>query len=120
MATPLDPKEIITIEELAVSSMWEVAALIEVLEKKGVMKKQDILTEIRELRKMNPTARTPREFDDPTENPEQGSRQVDGNALVERLLELIVEAKLNPKQAREVLDRAKEAIDWGENEEKAV
>ena len=81
MAFPLDPNDLFTLEELTIANMWEVAALIEVLEKKGVMKKQDILTEIRELRKMNPTARTPREFDDPTD---QGSKQVDGNALVEK------------------------------------
>ncbi len=111
MAFPLDAKALVTLEELTISNMWEVAGLIEVLEKKGLISKQDILTEIRELRKMNPTARTPREFDEP---PKQGSKQVDGNTLVERILELIVEAKLNPKQAREVLDRAKEAIDFGE------
>ncbi len=120
MAKSLDPKELVTLEELTISNMWEVAALIEVLEKKGVMKKQDILTEIRELRKMNLTARTPREFDDPTETPEQSSKQVDGNAVVERILELIVEAKLNPRQAREVQDRAKEAIDFGEKEVKKM
>jgi len=33
---------------------------------------------------------------------------------------LIVEAKLNPSQAREVLDRAKEAIDLGEKEAKKM
>ncbi len=65
MATPLSPNDLVTLEELTIANMWEVAALIEVLEKKGVMTKQDILTEIRELRKMNPTARTPREFDEP-------------------------------------------------------
>ena len=50
MAEKLDPKEIVTLEELAISSMWEMAALVEVLEKKGVLKKQDILDAIRELR----------------------------------------------------------------------
>ena len=64
MASPLDPKEIVTLEELAISNMWEVAALIEVLEKKGVMKKRDILHAIRELRQKNPKARTPLEFVD--------------------------------------------------------
>jgi len=39
MASPLDPKEIVTLEELAISNMWEVAALIEVLEKKGLLPK---------------------------------------------------------------------------------
>ncbi len=101
MAHPLAPNDLVTLEELTISNMWEVAALIEVLEKKGVMTKQDILTEIRELRKMNPTARTPREFDDPSE---QCSKQVDGNALMERILELILEAGLSSGQAREVLD----------------
>jgi len=118
MAQPLNPKDLVTLEELTISNMWEVAALIEVLEKKGVMKKQDILTEIRELRKMNPTARTPREFDEPTEPSKQSSKQVDGNAVVERILELILEAGLSSRQAREVLERAKEAIDLGEKEAK--
>ncbi len=61
---PLDPKELVTLEELTISNMCEVAALIEVLEKKGVMKKQDILHAIRELRQKNPKARTPLEFED--------------------------------------------------------
>jgi len=33
MAEKLDPKEIVTLEELAISSMWEIAALVEVLER---------------------------------------------------------------------------------------
>ena len=64
MASPLAPKEIVTLEALTISNMWEVAALIEVLKKKGVMKKQDILDAIRELRQKNPKARTPLEFED--------------------------------------------------------
>ncbi len=39
MAQPLDPKNLVTLEELAISNMWEVAALIEVLEKKGMLPK---------------------------------------------------------------------------------
>jgi len=38
---PLNPNALVTLEELTLSNMWEVAAVIEVLEKKGVMKKQD-------------------------------------------------------------------------------
>ena len=37
MAKPLDPKEIVTLEELAISGMWEIAAIREVLEKKGLL-----------------------------------------------------------------------------------
>ncbi len=64
MATPLDPNDLVTLEELTLSNMWEVAALLDVLKKKGVMKKQDILDAIRELRQKNPKARTPLEFVD--------------------------------------------------------
>ena len=120
MAFPLDPNDLITLEELTISNMWEVAALIEVLEKKGVMKKQDILDAIRELRQKNPQARTPLELEDTPENSKQHPKQVDGNGLVERILELILEAGLSSKQAREVLDQAKEAIDWGEKEAKKM
>ncbi len=52
MAEKLDPKEIVTLEELAISNMWEVVALIEVLVKKGLLTKQDILEAICELRQV--------------------------------------------------------------------
>ena len=120
MASPLNPNDLVTLEELTISNMWEVAAVIEVLEKKGAMKKQDILDAIRELRQKNPKARTPLELEGTPENSKQHPKQVDGNALVEKILELIVEAGLSPKQAREVLDRAKEAIDLGEREAKKM
>jgi len=34
MASPLDPNDLDTLEELTITNMWEVAALIEVLEKR--------------------------------------------------------------------------------------
>ncbi len=56
MATPFDPNDLVTLEELTLSNMWEVAGLIEVLEKKGLLTKKEILVAIRELREKNPTA----------------------------------------------------------------
>ena len=120
MAQFPDPKDLVTLEELTISNMWEVAALIEVLEEKGVMKKQDILDAIRELRQKNPKARTPLELEDTPENSKQLPKQVDGNAVVERILELILEAGLSSRQAREVLERVREAIDFGEKEAKKM
>ncbi len=35
MAEPLDPNELVTLEELAISNMWETSALVEVLEPNG-------------------------------------------------------------------------------------
>jgi len=35
MTNPVDPKDQVTLEELSTFSMWEAAALVKVLEKKG-------------------------------------------------------------------------------------
>lgn len=61
MAEQLDPKETVTIEELAISGMWEMAGLVEVLQQKGLLKKQEILDAITELRRNNPQAPLPKE-----------------------------------------------------------
>ena len=58
MAEQLDPKELVTIEELAISSMWEVAALVEVLERKGVLTGEELYDAIIELRQRHPEATT--------------------------------------------------------------
>ena len=59
MAEKLDPKEIVTLEELAISNMWETSALVELLERKGILTKQDVLDMIQELRQREPTAIPP-------------------------------------------------------------
>ncbi len=51
-----------TLEELAISNMWENAALVELLERKGVLTRQEVLAMIRELRQREPTAIPPRKL----------------------------------------------------------
>ncbi len=36
MAEPRDPNDLVTLDELALSNMWETAALGELLERKGI------------------------------------------------------------------------------------
>ncbi len=36
MAEPLDPTDLVTLEDLAISNMWETSALVEVLELRHV------------------------------------------------------------------------------------
>ncbi len=55
MAEKLDPKELITIEELAISNMWETSALVELLERKGILTRQEVLDMIQELRQREPS-----------------------------------------------------------------
>ncbi len=61
MAEKLDPKELVTIKELAISNMWETSALVELLERKGILTRQEVLEMIQELRRYEPTAIPPRQ-----------------------------------------------------------
>ncbi len=63
MAHPLDPNALVTLEELAISNMWETSALVEVLEGKGILTKQEVLAMIQELRQRDPTGISPRRLD---------------------------------------------------------
>ena len=56
----MDPNNLVTLEELAISTMWETSALVELLERKGILTKQDVLAMIQELRQREPTAIPPR------------------------------------------------------------
>jgi len=50
MAKPLDPKELITLQELAISNAYEIAALVAVLERKGLVTPAEVLEEIKRLK----------------------------------------------------------------------
>ncbi len=39
MTEPLDPNDLVTLEELALSNMWETAVQVEVVERKGILPK---------------------------------------------------------------------------------
>ena len=51
MSKPLKPEEIVSIEELTISNMYEIEALIEVLVRKGIIAKEEILQEITRMKK---------------------------------------------------------------------
>ncbi len=59
MTIHLAPTNLVTLEELTISSMWETSALVELLERKGILTKQDVLDMIQELRQRQPTAIPP-------------------------------------------------------------
>lgn len=50
MATQLPKDQTVTLEELVVSQSYEMAALIAVLEKKGILSRAEIIEEIKCLR----------------------------------------------------------------------
>ncbi len=50
-AESLKPKELVTLDELAFSNLWETSALVELLERKGILTKHEVLDMIQELRR---------------------------------------------------------------------
>ena len=50
MAEQLPQEQTVTLEELVVSHSYEMLALITVLEKKGILAREEIITVIKELR----------------------------------------------------------------------
>jgi hypothetical protein len=51
MTEKIDPKETVTFEELLMSNVYTQEALINLLEKKGIIDKQELLEEIKRLKK---------------------------------------------------------------------
>jgi len=50
MAKKLDPKEVVDLKELLLSNAFEQEALVNLLEKKGIITKTELLEEIKKLR----------------------------------------------------------------------
>ena len=57
MAQQGKPNELVTPQELAVSNAYEIAALVAVLERKGILTQQEVLDEITRLKAKTPTVR---------------------------------------------------------------
>ncbi len=54
MAEKLDPKKVVDYKELLMSNVYEQEALINLLEKKGLITKAELLEEIRDLHQKMP------------------------------------------------------------------
>ena len=55
MAKKLDPKEIISLKELLMSNVFEQEALINLLEQKGIITKDELVKEIIRLKEKQPS-----------------------------------------------------------------
>ncbi len=53
MTIHLDPTGLVTLEELAISNMWETSALGEVVERQGVLTRLEVLAMMQELRRQH-------------------------------------------------------------------
>jgi hypothetical protein len=64
-------RETMSIEEATICTIWQIAAIVEMLEQKGICTKQDLLTIIDELRRKNPRAQIPETAVPPHRNRER-------------------------------------------------
>jgi hypothetical protein len=69
MSDPRPKRDSMSIEEATISNMWEIAAIVEVLERKGLCTKHDLYDIIAEFRKKNPRASIPEQPSDRTSSP---------------------------------------------------
>ncbi|MDR4470342.1 MAG: hypothetical protein MRJ68_18930 [Nitrospira sp.] len=101
-------RQTMSIEEATISNMWEIAAIVEVLERKGLFAKQDLYDIIGELQTKNPRARLPETvFPSPylmTQTEEQ---------VINDLLAVINKHGIDAKQSLELLEHIGRIIEMG-------
>lgn len=102
-------RESLSIEEAAVSNMWEIAAIVEVLERKGLCTKQDLYDIISEFRRKNPRASIPE-----TAFPEPDLLTETENTIIDDILELLNKHGLTSHQSQNLLERVGRIIEMGQ------
>ena len=102
-------RESMSIEEATVSNMWEIAAIVEVLERKGLCAKQDLYDIITEFRRKNPRASIPE-----TAFPEPYLLTETENTIIDDILELLNKHGLTSHQSMNLLERLGRIIEMGQ------
>ena len=102
-------RETMSIEEAAVSNMWEIAAIVEVLERKGLCSKQDLYDIISEFRRNNPRAKIPE-----TAFPEPYLLTETENKIIDDILALLNKHGLTSHQSLNLLERLGRISEMGQ------
>jgi hypothetical protein len=108
MSNDRPKRESMSLEELAISNMWEIAALVEVLERKGLCAKQDLYDIIGELRKKNPRARIPE-----TVFPSPYLLSQTENKVIDDILAVLNTHGMDSKQSLELLEQVGRIVEMG-------
>jgi len=101
-------RDSMSIEEATISNIWEIAAIVELLEQKGLCTKQDLHTIIDELRRKNPRTRIPG-----TAFLEQYLLTETENKIIDDILELLNKNGLTSHQSQNLLERLGRIIEMG-------
>ncbi len=109
MSTDRPKRESMSIEEATISNMWEIAALVEVLQRKGLCTKQDLFDIIAEFRHKNPRAKIPE-----TAFPEPYLLSQTEEKIIDDLLAVLNQHGLTSHQATDLLERLGRIIEIGQ------
>ncbi len=101
-------RESMSIEEATISNMWEIAAIVEVLERKGLCTKQDLYDIITEFRHKNPRASIPE-----TAFPEPYLLTETENTIIDGILELLNKHGLTCTSRKTCWSAWGESLRWG-------
>jgi hypothetical protein len=102
-------RETMSLEEATISNMWEIAAIVELLERKGLCTKQDLYDIITEFRRKNPRASIPA-----TAFPEPYLLTETENTIIDDTLELLNKHGLTSHQSQNLLERLGGIIEMGQ------
>ena len=102
-------RDSMSLEEATISNMWEIAAIVELLEQKGLCTKQDLHTIIDKLRKKNPRASIPE-----TAFPEPYLLTDTENTIIDDMLELLNKHGLTSHQSMNLLERLGRILEMGQ------
>ena len=98
-----------SLEEATVSNMWEIEAIVEVLERRGLCTKHDLYDIITEFRRKNPCASIPE-----TAFPKPYLLTETDNTIIDGILELLNKHGLTSHQSQNLLERLWQIIEMGQ------
>jgi hypothetical protein len=105
MPDPIDPQAFLNLCDMSIDNMYELEALGELLENKGLITKQEVLTLAKKLKRKNPPA-------EPTD-PTQQRFTAQENAAIEEIMEVILRHGLSADHAKVLLGRTIQLLEWG-------
>lgn len=106
MPDPIDSQAFLKLCEMSIDNMYELEALGELLEEKGFINKQEILDRAKFLKEQT--------HQSISSSPEAQPFTERENAVIEQLMEVILQSGLSSHQAKPLLERTITLLEWGE------
>jgi hypothetical protein len=106
MPDSVDPQAFLKLCEMSIDTMYELEALGALLEEKGFLHKQEILDRAKLLKGQTHQAIPSSPGVQPITDKE--------NAVIEQIMEVILQSGLSSQQAKDLLERTIILLEWGE------